>query len=81
MIMNVSELIERLKEFPVHTRVVVKAKKGFNDVEDISLVHLKLNASIDWRYGAHEISNDQGSEAISLAGTNRNATVHNDMAP
>ncbi len=53
--MNVSELIEKLKDFPADTRVVVRGYEGgFSDMDEIEETEIYLNCYTGWYYGPHE---------------------------
>lgn len=53
--MNVSELIEKLNDFPPDTRVVVRGYEGgFSDMDEIEETEIYLNCNTSWFYGPHE---------------------------
>ncbi len=52
--MNVSELIEKLKDFPPYTRVVVRGYEGgIDDVDEIEEIEVYLNCRTLLCYGPH----------------------------
>jgi hypothetical protein len=71
--MTVSELIENLAEVPSDARVVVAGyESGFNDIQELKKVVIKLDQKDEWYYGAHEES-EIGIDAIALLGQNHNS--------
>jgi hypothetical protein len=53
--MNALELIEKLKNYPPDTRIVVAGYEGgYEDVDDISEMKIVLNYNTAWYYGKHE---------------------------
>lgn len=59
--MNIQQLIEKLSQFPLDTRVVLYGKEGgFRDIdsEDIEMLGITLNAHTEHYYGPHEAIED-----------------------
>jgi len=53
--MIVSELIEKLKDLPPDTRVVVPGYEGgLDDMDTIEETEIYLNCNTSWYYGPHE---------------------------
>ena len=71
--MTAATLIKKLQQLPPETRVVVAGyEDGFNDIEMLKQLHLKLNAKSEWYYGQHEKSDtENGVVAIALLGKNK----------
>jgi len=70
--MTVFELIEKLKKLPPDTRIVVAGyESGFNDIQALKSVLIKLDQKDEWYYGAHEES-EIGINAIAILGENHN---------
>ena len=69
--MTIAELIEKLKEYPQDTRVVVRGYEGgVNDVEYLEDTYISLNKNTVWCYGKHDITDniEEGVPAIELCG-------------
>ena len=71
--MTVEELINNLHSYPSDARIVVAGyEDGYNDVDIIQQISIKLNAKKEWYYGAHEESNEENAvPSILLAGKNK----------
>ncbi len=70
-----AELIEKLKQFPSDTRIVVAGyEDGFNDINELRSINIKLNANKQWHEGTHAESKDAHAiKAVALLGKNVNA--------
>jgi len=72
--MNVASLIEVLKTFPPESRVVVEGyEEGYDDIQTIKLIPIRLNAyKEDWR-GPHKKSKSaRAKKAVVIIGDERN---------
>ena len=73
--MTVKELKGKLNDFPDDTLVMVKGyENGYNDVDEIRTIKIKLNVYEHWYEGAHEESAERDAiDAIAFLGSNKNA--------
>ncbi len=74
--MNVAELIEKLKNFPPESRVVVEGyEEGYDDVKEVKVISVRLNAyEEEWR-GPHKKSKSvKAKKVVGLIGRERNFT-------
>lgn len=63
--MNVSELIERLKEQPQDAMVVIDGYEGgVWEADSVKIVKIKTDVNSEWYYGDHEIS--EGGDVIAV---------------
>ena len=71
--MTTTELIEKLKQFPSDTIVVVSGyEDGYNDIYNVKQISIKLNANKEEYYGAHKAyTGEDAVPAISLLGENK----------
>ncbi|MBW8051665.1 MAG: hypothetical protein FVQ77_15275 [Cytophagales bacterium] len=71
--MTVTDLIGKLKQFSPETRIVVAGYEGgYNDIDRIDEVSIKVDADTQWYYGRHkESEKDKGTVAIALTGHNQ----------
>jgi hypothetical protein len=77
--MTVNELIKLLQTYPGNIRVVAAGYEGgYNDVQDLEPIGLKLNVNEEWYYGPHERPDDdvEGDEIALLL---RRAYGHKDI--
>ena len=53
--MTIKELIEKLKDYPEDTRVIVDGYEGgYEDVNNVDIIHIKLNVNSADYYGPHD---------------------------
>lgn len=73
--MTAAELIEQLQKLPPEIRVLVEGyEDGYDDIDEIKHLGVKLNYHEHWYYGAHEKSDDADAvKAVALTGKNKNA--------
>lgn len=58
--MTVSEMIEKLKEFPQDMRVIRAGYEGgFSDIDEFNYTPIKLNKNTAWYYGKHDSPRDE----------------------
>ncbi len=71
--MTTTELIEKLKQFPSDTIVVVSGyEDGYNDIYAVKQISLKLNANKEEYCGAHtDYIGEDAIPAIFLWGENK----------
>ena len=54
--MKVKELIEKLQRYDSETMIVVNGYEGgYDEIEEVKEIKLKLNVNEAWYYGKHEI--------------------------
>lgn len=67
--MTVKELINELQSYPIDARVVVAGyEDGYNDIDIMQHISIKLNANKEWYYGAHEKSEENNAVPAILLG-------------
>lgn len=78
--MTIQALIKELEKHPPDMLVMLPGYEGgFNDIETIELIPIKLNAHSDWWYGAHEkCDSTEATNVLVLKGENKNAHVNSD---
>ncbi|MGN6195006.1 MAG: hypothetical protein ACTHOB_08705 [Ginsengibacter sp.] len=71
--MNAKELILKLQQLDPSTKVVVRGyEDGYNDIESLKPVKIKINKNGQWYYGEYEDSNDADAiDAIDIFGENK----------
>ena len=58
--MKVKELIEKLSELPENSLVIISGyEAGYEEIEEVLSVKLKLNVNTKWYYGRHEIVDEK----------------------
>ncbi|HXR83388.1 MAG TPA: hypothetical protein VN722_03700 [Hanamia sp.] len=71
--MTARELILKLQQLDPEARVVVRGyEDGYNDIETLKPVKIKVNKNGAWYYGEFEESNDTDAiDAIDIYGENK----------
>jgi hypothetical protein len=71
--MTAKELILHLQELDSETRVVVRGyEDGYNDIESLKPVKIKITKNGAWYYGEYEDSKDDDAiDAIDIFGENK----------
>lgn len=65
--MNVSELIERLKEQPQDAMVVIDGYEGgVWEADSVKIVKIKTDVNSEWYYGDHAIAEDGDVIAVHI---------------